>query len=157
MVFAALDVADHVVAWDLKTGVPRYVCNEHDSTVVDLEVSPCGTYVASVSNDRSMLVYNTRTMVETQVSTGLKGEPMSLLMGPRGISACVADSLGVVRTCNLRAGKRVVDVLRSFQPAPILDAALSHTGRYLAVSRSDGLRVYNLLPTEVPPQLAAPH
>jgi WD40 repeat protein/tRNA A-37 threonylcarbamoyl transferase component Bud32 len=149
VVYVALDMADHVIAWDYEAGISRGVFNQHDATIQDMGISPCGTYVVSVSNDRDVRVYNTLEEQDTQISTGLLGQATALLMGPRGVSVAVADSLGVVRVCNLRAAKRVVDIRRDFELGGPSDYALSSDGRYLVARRAGEFLMHDLLPQGV--------
>ncbi len=153
ILYVALDEADHVIEWDLVEQKTRAVFNTHDTTIRNLATSPCGTYVVSVSDDRIVLVHNTNDDTDAQISTGMSGDILGLLMGPCGNSVAIADSMGVVRVCNLRAAKRVVDVVRIFNPGHPSGFALSSEGRYLVVRWGKQFRLYDLMPLGAPAEL----
>lgn len=149
----SLDETDHIMQWDLQKHKSIGFFNAHDTTIRHMTISPCGTYIVSVANDRNVLVYNTLTRSESPISTGLKGQTTALLIGPNGASVAIADSLGVVRVCNLRAAKRVVDIVRVFRPGAPSGFALSSDGRYLVGRWDNEFQLFDLLPLGTPREL----
>ncbi len=150
ILYVALDEADHLIEWDLRKQTSQRFFNAHDTTICNVAISPDGTYVVSVSDDRIVLVHNTKDHTDSQISTGLSGDVLALLMGPRGNSVAIADSLGVVRVCNLRAAKRVVDLVRIFKPGSPSGFALSPAGRYLVVRWGNEFHLHDLMPLGTP-------
>ena len=148
--YVALDEADHVIVWDVDQQRVVQTLNEHDTTIGRLAMSPDGRFVVTSSNDRAVLVHDTRTQETHSIRSGLQGEVSALLMGPCGTSVVIADSLGVIRVCNLQSAKRVVDLARIFESDEPRGLAMSSDGRYVAARYAGEFLVYDFLPDGVP-------
>ncbi len=147
--YVALDVSDYIIAWDLTRHVATRVFNYHDTTIEDLSVSPTGRYVLSFSKDHHVLLHDTHTELSRAIHTGLHGNIVSACFGPLDRTVVVLDTMGVVRACNLRAGRRVVDLARMFSSGPAKSLALTADGRTLAVGWQNWVQVVDLLPADV--------
>jgi WD40 repeat protein len=153
-VYAALDVADHIVEFSLAEAAVVNAFSFHDTTIAEMQVSPDGEYVVSVSNDRDVRVYNSRTRSSHVLTSGMQGDVMGIAFGPRSRSAVIGSSLGLVRVCNLHAVTWTVDLLRQFDPGEPTSLALASDGRYLALRWRLETRVFDLFPEGVPADLA---
>ncbi len=155
LLYVALDEADHVIAWDIDQQRVVNTFNQHDTTISHMAISPHGKYVVTASNDHGVLVFDTRTQQTSPIRSGLQGEVTALLMGPRDTSVVIADSLGVVRVCNLQSAKRVVDLARIFESKTPEGLAMSPDSRYVAARYRGEFFVLDLLPDGVPADLAS--
>ncbi len=153
--YVALDEADRVIVWDIDEQSVTRTFNEHDSTITCLAISSDGHYVVSASNDGVVLIHDTQRGRTIRVRSGLHGDIIALLMGPRGVSVLLGDTRGVVRVCNLLSGKRVVDLARIFESGAPEGFAMSGDGRYLAARYRDEFLASDLLPNGVPRQASS--
>ena len=151
--YVALDETDQIIIWDVDQNREVGAFNHHDTTIRHMALSPGGEYVVSASNDRAVMIYNTLTQTQAQISTGLRGDVEGLLMGPRNTSVVIADSMGTVRVCNLRSAKRLMDLVQIFEPGEPKGLAMSSDSRYVAVRWRGQFLVFDMLPRGVPEEL----
>ncbi|OJD19429.1 hypothetical protein AJ78_00603 [Emergomyces pasteurianus Ep9510] len=164
---ACTSAVDHKIrVWDWKKRVVRHTLEGHSGTINSIAFSPNGKHLASVSEDRSMRLWNLTTgnskllfhcrsrAANVQPQTTMFGGPRERLHAQNDIIFSTDGSLiaSHASDCHVRLWDPTNAASRGTlaHPCPLISIAFSFDVEFLASSCSDGIvRIWNVRTSEL--------
>ncbi len=121
----------------------------HDNTAEDVEFDPSGNYLVSVSDDRTIRIWNTSDGTEKHIIQVHKYDIASVAISPDGRTIASGDNMGNLVFSHLETGRPLYEanMLRYWpekntsNPPTILDLQFSSDGRLAVAVKQRGVMI----------------
>lgn len=144
--FVAFDYVKNILILDAETGNLVATLSGHRTTIHDLTFSADGNYLASVSDDRTVKVWDWRKARQVWSEIAHANASKCVAFSPDGQALATAGADGMLRLWRWKLGTIVLEL--PFVVSPVSKLAFSNDGMRIIAAENNRARIYGGAPSE---------